>query len=428
MKIKILAILIMGARLFLAQSIQPDTTAISINQAVLTALKENEQLLADNNQTLKAELSIDEAKADFLPKVDFDFSYVYNDIVPGFKKLLLGNIEHDLFPRVSVSQIIFEGGKLEKTKLLKELALTSQKLSYQQRELSIKLLVNSAYYKMQTALNQIEITRASIRQLKEHKRFTKLLVDAGKLSKLELNRIDVEISDLNNLLLNLQNNYSDACYNLNLLMGKNERIFYLPADSLTISDIGFSKDELIKKAIDIHPSIQKFNSDIKKAEVASQIQKAAYSPKVSALAYLGYEFGLEQFSFDDNKRYFVGLNLKMPIYDGGKIKSKVEQANKDVNKLKFEKSYFIHQLSVDVENLYNRLIELNEKMDVQKKSFKQIQDSYRLALLEYQAGRRSNTDLLDIQKSLFTIELGLNSILINYNLGKAQLLYKTGLL
>lgn len=428
MKLISLSLLFLTAQLMSAQNIQCDTSALSLEYAIRTALVQNEQLLADNAITLKSELAIDEANADFLPKVDLAFNYVFNDIVPGFKKIFLGNIEHDLFPRISVSQTIYEGGKIEKTKLLKEFALAEQKLSHQEKELSIKMLVNSAYYKMETALNQIEIAKATTAQLELHKKYARLLVDAGRLSELELNRIDVEISDLNNLLLNLQNNYSDACYNLNLLMGNKEQIFYLPADSLNTNEVGFTKNELITKAIEIHPAIKKFNSDIKSAEVSAGIQKAAYLPKISALAYFGYEFGFEKFSFDDNKRFFVGLDFKMPIYDGGKIKSKIEQANTNIDKLKLDKSYFIHQLSVDVENLYNRLIELKNKMEVQKQSLNQIHKSYRLALLEYQAGRRSNTDLLDIQKSLFTIEFGLNSIMINYKLAEAQLLFKTGLL
>lgn len=428
MKMKILLILIFAAQLIIAQSNKSDTVSISIEQAVKTALVQNEQLLSDNTKTLKSELAIDEAKADFLPKVDLAFNYVYNDIVPGFKKIELGNIEHDLFPRVAISQTIFEGGKIEKTKLIKELSLNSQKLSHQEKELSVKLLINTAYYKMQTALNQIEITKSTISQLLLHKKYARLLVDAGRLSRLELNRIDVEISNLQNALLSLKNNYSDACYNLNLIMGKNDLTFYFPADSLTVDDLKVTKDELVSKAIKVHPLIRKFDSDIEKAKVSSEIQKSAYLPKISALAYFGYEFGFEQFSFDNNKRYFVGLDLRMPIFDGGKIKSKIAQASTDIDKSKLDKSYFIHQLSVNVEDLYNRLNELKDKIVVQKQSLKQIQESYRLALLEYQAGRRSNTDLLDIQKSLFTVKLELNSIIINYNLIKAQLLYKTGLL
>lgn len=428
MKIKLLTLFFVMTQLIFAQNNKQDTVAISIKQAMQIALTQNERLLSDNTNTLKSTLAIDEARADMLPKLDFAFNYIYNDIVPGFKAALLGNIEHDLFPRVSISQTIYEGGKIEKTKLSKELALASQKLSYKENELSVKLLVNTEYYKMQTAINQINITNATVAQLKVQKKYTQLLINAGRLSELELNRIDVEISNLNNLLLNLQNNYSDACYNLNLLMGKNEKVFYSPADSLVVKEIQSTNYELIEKAVEINPLIKKFDSDIEKAKISSDIQRAAYLPKISALAYFGYEFGFEQFSFDDNMRYFVGLDLRMPIYEGGKIKSKVAQANTDVDKLKFDKSYFVHQISVQVENLYNRLKELQDKLEAQEQSLKQIQDSYRLALLEYQAGRRSNTDLLDIQKSLFTVRLGLNSIMINYNLAKAQLLYKTGLL
>ncbi|OPX31241.1 hypothetical protein B1H10_09090 [candidate division KSB1 bacterium 4484_188] len=65
---------------------------------------------------------------------------------------------------------------------------------------------------------------------------------------------------------------------------------------------------------------------------------------------------------------------------------------------------------------------------IQQQAVDQARQSYRLALIEYHAGRRSNTDLLDIQKALLNSRLQLNEAIVNYNRSRVQMLYTLGLL
>ena len=79
-------------------------------------------------------------------------------------------------------------------------------------------------------------------------------------------------------------------------------------------------------------------------------------------------------------------------------------------------------------NLYLRVKEMEAQIDIQQQAIAHAQQSYCLALIEYHAGRRSNTDLLDIQKSLLNSELTLNEAVVNFNKSKANLFYLIGAL
>jgi len=59
---------------------------------------------------------------------------------------------------------------------------------------------------------------------------------------------------------------------------------------------------------------------------------------------------------------------------------------------------------------------------------KQAQRSYRLALIEYHVGRRSNTDLLDIHNTLTNNKLTLNQAILDHNIARARLLATMGIL
>ncbi|MDZ7820319.1 MAG: TolC family protein [Candidatus Marinimicrobia bacterium] len=65
---------------------------------------------------------------------------------------------------------------------------------------------------------------------------------------------------------------------------------------------------------------------------------------------------------------------------------------------------------------------------IRKKTFEQARESYRMALLEYHAGRRSNTDLLDILNVLLENRLMLDQAILDYNSAGAWLKAVMGIL
>ncbi len=158
------------------------------------------------------------------------------------------------------------------------------------------------------------------------------------------------------------------------------------------------------------------------------MQKSAQMPQVSATVWYGYEFGLQSFSFKRNDRIFVGLSAQVPVFTGGTIKARIVSAELQLQQARIQQEYLRKTLEGQVKNLYLRVKEMEQRIEVQQKAVEQAEKSLRLAFIEYQAGRRSNTDLLDIQKSLLNASLQLNQIVVDYNLSQAQLYYVLGIL
>lgn len=426
--ILLFAILLITTGVLLPQSFTQDTLHLSLEDAIGNALNYNEKLLSSKKQIEKSNYAIDEVKSTQYPQLDALFSYNYLDIVPGFKAVKLGNIEHDFFPRLNVEQVVYAGGKIENSIKLKEELMRGKEFSYQEQKQQIKFILSSYYYQLLSIQNQIRILENNQNQLMIQKKFSRLLVDAGKLSELEIGRIEVELANLDGIKLKLKNDYSSVSHNILLLMGKDAFGVIIPTDALIIEEQSIPSGELIQNAIDLNPAIKKYESVIKQSKINTELQKSSRFPQVSASAYYGYEFGVEQFSFDKNERYFVGLNAKLPLFDGGNITSKVQQAEVDIESAKYEMNYFVKQLSLLIDQTNRKISEINEQIEIQKKALQQIQNTYRLAILEYQAGRRSNTDILDIQKSLINAEVTLNDLQINYILKQTELKYYIGIL
>lgn len=424
----LISILILNGSAVSAQNFSADTLWISLDNAIEQALTNNEKLLSSKKQIEKSNYAIDEAKAIQYPQVDALFSYDYLDIVPGFRSELLGNLEHDLFPRVNIEQVIYTGGKIEQSIKLKKELLHGKEFGLKEQEQQIKFILSSYYFQLQSINNQVSILRNNKEQFQTQKKFTRLLIDAGKLSELEMGRVDVELAYIDANILKLENDYSAVSHNIGLLMGEDTFSTIIPTDSLHITHLQLSSEELIRKAIEMNPAIQKYESVIKQNEINTEIQKSSRMPQVSASAYYGYEFGFEQFSFPRNDRYFIGLNAKFPLFDGGNISAKIKQAEVDITSATYEMNYYVKQLSQLIDQTNRKIQEISKQIEIQKKALQQLKDTYRLALLEYQAGRRSNTDLLDIQKNLLNAEVALNDLRIQQIIKQTELKYYSGIL
>lgn len=413
-----------------AQPVATDSVNITLQQALQEALAHNDLLQAARTRVTGAEAAVRESAGNRLPNLDANFSYVYNDIVPGFRSVILGNIEHDFLPAISIRQPLYAGGKLAHTRKAAEAGLEAQQLALGNEELTLKLLVALAYYQLQSTANQIGILQENRRQLEVQQQYARLLVQAGRMSELELNRLQVEMANTDGNLLQARNDYQLVSNNLAVEMGRPvpPGRDLLPVDSLMMAPLPTDTTRLLETALEHNPMAQKFEWDLKQAQAKIAVQKAARLPQVAAMAWYGYEFGLESFSLSQNDRYFVGLTAQMPIFDAGVISARVAQVKAQRDQIHWQKEYFLKNLAAQVSNLHLRVQEAKERVTIQQQAVQQAEQSYRLALIEYHAGRRSNTDLLDIQKSLLNTRLQVNEAMVKYSRAQAQLLYTLGVL
>lgn len=433
MKVKIFILLLVMLLLsfpfiLLSQPQAIDSIAISLQNAQEEAVSHNDLMKKAKARIRTGEAVLQQAKGEMLPKVDFTFSYSYQDIVPGFKALKLGNIEHDIFPIITISQPLFTGSKLRYAKQIAVADLQSLEQAFLSEQLNLKLAVALDYFQLQSLKNQELILRENRKQLEIQHRYARLLVEAGHMSQLELERIGVAIATSDGNLLKIRNDYQAVSFDLSLLLGREQPQLLLPKDSLQVVPFEKSMESLVTIALEHNPVWKQLEYDLQKTEAKVKVQQAARWPQVSAQAFYGYEFGLESFSLNRNKRYFWGLNAKLPIYDGNVIRAKIDEAKANLEQLQWQREYFRKNLLTQTQNSYTRLKEKEEQIGIQQRAVEQARQSYRLAMIEYHAGRRSNTDLLDIQKSLLNSQLTLNQAILEYNIARARLQAIIGML
>lgn len=412
----------------LAQQAVSDTASVALAEALQEALTNNELLKKAAARIKAGQAVLDQAGGEMLPKVDANFTYGYLDIVPGFKKVVLGNIQHDFSPTISINQPLYTGGRLQYNKEAAAAELKALEQSFLSEEINLKLSVNVDYFQLESLINQKQILLENRKQLETHQRYARLLVEAGRMSQLELDRLAVALASVDGSLLKTDDDFQTLSFEMSLLMGRKEPQVLLPRDTLQVLPFDQDPETLVQTALQHNPVWKQLQWELRKAEAKVKIQQAARLPQVSAQAYYGYEFGPESFSFDKNKRYYWGLNARMPLFDGKVIASKIEESKAGLEQLQWQREYFQKNLVAQVQNGYSRLKEKEQQIGIQDQALHHAEQSYRLALIEYYAGRRSNTDLLEIQRTLLTSRLTLNQSILEYNIARARLLAIMGTL
>lgn len=122
----------------------------------------------------------------------------------------------------------------------------------------------------------------------------------------------------------------------------------------------------------------------------------------------------------------IGLNLNIPIFNGGSIRAKVRQAQVDIDKLEADKRDVRLGLDLELKNavtqINNSLITLNiqkENVNLAKEVLANIENNYKFGLATL-------TDLLDAETSYADAQNNHTNALLDYKVAEIQLIKAKG--
>lgn len=122
----------------------------------------------------------------------------------------------------------------------------------------------------------------------------------------------------------------------------------------------------------------------------------------------------------------VGITLKLPIFNGFEIKSKVKQAKIDIQKIDIQLDDTKQALSLDFANaqksIENALITIaiqRENVDLAKSILTNMQNNYK-------HGLASLTDLLNAENAFTEAENNFTTSLLDFKLAEIQIIKSQG--
>lgn len=406
---------------------------LTLQEAVKFALENKAEAKKAMLDLENSEYQIDEVRAGALPQINGSASVKYNAIIPSMPLEVGGQTQYlkmgqpwNSTAGLSVNQQIFNQSLftgLKAAKTTREFYIINRQLT---DETLIEKVANAYYDVFQTQL-QLETIDNNLENTNKTKTVIEGLVTAGIARQIDLDRIIVNINNLvaqRQIVVNALELKENA---LKFAIGMPiETDIELPEETFDVNL------EMATSTIDLagRTEIKLMEKQAELLELNRKSMKAAYYPSLSFGGDIGYQGFGQGIPGSNDFKWFptsgLGLNLSIPIFNGGSTKAKINQA-----------TIQIKQLQVDIEDTRLGLNLANENAKAQiKNSLLTVDANRRNVELSkevlddtqnnYRNGLATLTELLDAENALATAENNLNTSLLNYKIAEIQLIKANG--
>jgi outer membrane protein len=164
--------------------------------------------------------------------------------------------------------------------------------------------------------------------------------------------------------------------------------------------------------------------------------KNAFLPTVAVDAVYGIEaneFALHseiaaqpEFGVLPNLGYFITVNLTVPVWDWGGLRSKLHQSEARQRQAAVALTQTQRQVLANLYSMYNEAVAAKTSVDALQHAAELATESLRLTVLRYQAGESTALEVVDAQNTLVQARTAANDAHVRYRVALAQLQTLTG--
>jgi outer membrane protein len=424
----------------------------SYGQQGLT-LKDALQYALENSEVMKqARLDIEsgqqkvtESLSSALPQINASSSITGNPIVqsmplpaeflggaPGEFIALRAGQTWSASTQVTLSQQLYNQQVFSGLKAAKG-SVQYNELAAQLSEENVLQQVAANYYQLVVTRQKMGVLDANIFRVNELEKIVASQVENGLVTKIELNRIRVNKTNLEAQKLELENAVIQMESLLKYYMG-------MPMDQqITIPETAISEMENYGKGISAEDKINVENLIsmrlmTKQAELLAlqtKVHKAGYFPNLYLNGHYTYNSQSNKFNlYSKNALGYdmaaVSLNLSIPIFDGLARRAKVKSSEIQLQQLRQEMSKTTNALTMSFQNAKLQIANSLRTIEVQQANKELAREVYELTDANYKLGLASLTDVINAETELRTAENSYNEALLQYKVAEIELIKAKG--
>lgn len=268
----------------------------------------------------------------------------------------------------------------------------------------IKANVYKVYYQLVASRTQIGLLDANIERLQKLQHDTHEMYKNGFAEKLDVDKVDVQIANLQTEKKKVQNQIANGNLGLKLLMGMPMK------DALVLTDT--LSDAQIKSGV-LEASNYNYSDrkEMQYAELGKKLNQynikrynLSQLPTVSLSGSVSKNAQRNEFNFFNKGDWYtfsnINLNISVPIFKGFYTRSKIAEAKLSLQKTENQ----IENLKLSIDNeVETARINFNtamEAMNYQRQNMTLAESVYDQTKKKYESGLGSNTEITAAQTDL----------------------------
>jgi outer membrane protein len=434
-------ILLGGFLCLFLNSLWAQPKPLSLRESVRYAVQNSTKVQTALLDTDKNDWFVKEILSSALPQANFVGQFAYNYEIPVFlvPGAVVGQPDKDFVGArfgTNINNVV--GGEISQLVFSKSLFLgldaakKARKLYELQSELTKDELAHSIaqlYYSVQVARKQRNTLRANLDQVSSLLNLTEKQYANGFAKKIDVDQLRVN-------RVNLENQSRNLDLQVELLEQSLKFHMAMPLDTpIALTDT-------IEESTYALPDIQALQPDFSQkkelaildaqwelSELNVEQYRANYWPSLSAFANLNYQGAGNRYSDLQWFRFgAVGLNLRVPIFDGFQKKAQIQQARIEQLQLEQARRLANQGLSLAYKQAYQQLLTNLNNLRVLEQNRAMAEEVYRVAQSRFTEGVASIIEVLAAETAMREAQTNYLSALLQVKLAEVELLNAKGTL
>lgn len=417
-------------------SAEAQTMRLSLKDALSYALENNTDIRKAKLEIINGKLETEEIRARALPQISGTSSLTDQLIIP---QLVIGNQVFKMGRQwsgnagVNMSQQLFNQQVFTGLKAAKA-GESFYNLSAELTEEGIIQQVATAYYQLLVSREQLKTVEANIQSISRIETTVADQFKNGLAKKIDLDRVRVNLTNVKTQRDQLANGITQQ---------ENVLKFYIGMPVETMIDIPdaelkkINEDAASRYADFKVEELTRYRLLMKQEELLGYQKKAAIAEYFPTLSLTGNfqrngmsdRFDLLRGENSTTVKYnasAIGLTLNIPIFDGFARRSRVKQADIEIQQIQQDIKNTKNSLSLSHRNANLALKNNISTINAQDENVRLASEVYASTQNNYNNGLATLTDLLNAETSLVDAQNSYNQALLNYKLAEIQLIQSNG--
>ena len=403
--------------LFIAFSLSGYTQKVwTYDECVKYAFENNIQIKQSDVNLEISKVSLNQAKANFLPKLSagtYNAYYYGQKIDPYTNQFATNKVRSDNYSLQGSLQI-FSGFQNLHSLQQANIEYAASKCDEDKLKNDISMNIALAYLQIIYNKELLSNAQSHAETTKELVKNAEIMVNAGKVSKGNLLDIKSQYANEEVQIVNAQNQLEIAIMNLQLLLELNTTDkFDVVTPKIEVSEnlLKDNTQDIINSAISSFPEIKSAELKVRSAFTYYQLSKSSLYPNISLggsigtgysgadmdiipLANGGYDYQLKSYNkqMRNNLNQSIGISISIPIFNSfltynNILKAKLYNTTAEYNLQNTKK-----QLQKSVQLAYMDAVAALKKYSAMLQSVEALKESFYYAEQKFNIGAISSTD------------------------------------
>lgn len=294
----------------------------------------------------------------------------------------------------------------------------------------IKANVHKIYYQLVVSKTQVDLLDANITRLQKLAHDTKAMYDNGFVERLDVDKLEVQVTNLVTEKTKVLNNVSTGFLGLKYLMGMPMKDTVVLTDTISDAQIKDGVLEAGSYNYSDRPEYQYAELGKKLREYDVKRWKLSQIPTVSLTGNYSKNAQRDKFNFFGKGDWFtfssINLRINIPIFNGFSTRAKIETARLNLEKTSNQVEDLKLSIDKQVDSAKLSFSNAIVSMDYQKKNMELAERVYDQTRKKYEAGFGNSTEINQAQTDLKSAQTNYISALYDAIIARIDYLRAVG--